>query len=278
MADETSLPDGRRIRLVIADVDGTLLTSDKALTEDAKAAVQTLGQAGVHFAITSSRPPRGMSMFVDPLRLNSPLAAFNGGVIANPDLSIIEQLVLDAATVRMALELIRRNGMDAWLYRGDHWLVTNANTAHVQQESRTVRFGPELVSDFECHLENVAKVVGVSDDCALVARCQEEAHAALDGRASASRSQPYYLDITNVEANKGRVVRYLSSWFHIASNEIATIGDLQNDVAMFQRSGLSIAMGNASDQVKAQADLATESNNDEGFAKAIERIILRRLG
>jgi HAD superfamily hydrolase (TIGR01484 family) len=164
--------------------------------------------------------------------------------------------------------------MDAWLYRGSQWLVTDENGAHVQHESRTVNFAPEVVSTLEDHMDDVAKIVGVSDDDALVAHCEAEAHATLLGMASASRSQPYYLDITNVEANKGQVVLYLSSRFHIATDEIATIGDSQNDVLMFQRSGLSIAMGNATDQVKAQAGLVTVSNNEEGFAKAIERFIL----
>lgn len=59
-------------------------------------------------------------------------------------------------------------------------------------------------------------------------------------------------------------------------SEIATVGDMPNDVLMFRQSGLSIAMGNASPDVQAEADLVTDSNNDEGFAKAVERFILGR--
>ncbi len=109
-------------------------------------------------------------------------------------------------------------------------------------------------------------------------RCEADAQATFGERATASRSQPYYLDITHKEANKGAVVDYLSDYFTIPPEEIATIGDSPNDVLMFKRSGLSIAMGNASDEVKAQAKVTTDSYNDEGFAKAIERFVLEPLG
>ena len=118
------------------------------------------------------------------------------------------------------------------------------------------------------------KIVGVSDNLALVAECEAAVQAALVNGASAARSQPYYLDVTNPGANKGAVVGILSTMFGIAPETIATIGDMPNDVLMFKKSGLSIAMGNASDDVKAQASAVTDSYEDEGFAKAVHRFIL----
>jgi len=75
------------IRLLLADVDGTLVTPDKELTDRAVAAVRRLGDARILFAITSGRPPRGMSMLIEPLNLTTPIAAFNGGLMVNPDMS-----------------------------------------------------------------------------------------------------------------------------------------------------------------------------------------------
>jgi hypothetical protein len=131
-----------------------------------------------------------------------------------------------------------------------------------------------VVADFTGALSGVAKIVGISDDLEKVQRCEADAQAAFGDRATATRSQPYYLDVTNKDANKGAVVDYLSGHLDVPAEEIATLGDQQNDVLMFKRSGFSIAMGNASDQVKAQASVTTDSYNDEGFAKAIERYIL----
>jgi Cof subfamily protein (haloacid dehalogenase superfamily) len=127
-------------------------------------------------------------------------------------------------------------------------------------------------------LDQIAKIVGVSNDHEQMKHCEAEAQAALAGRATAARSQPYYLDITNKDANKGAVVEYLSSHMDVPAAEIATIGDQPNDVLMFERSGFSIAMGNASDEVKKRADATTDSYNDEGFAKAMERFVLGSVG
>ena len=122
--------------------------------------------------------------------------------------------------------------------------------------------------------DQVAKIVGVSDDLDKVQRCEADARATFGQRATANRSQPYYLDVTNKDANKGAVVDFLSRHLGVPAAEIATIGDQPTDVPMFKRSGFSIAMGNASDQVKAQASASTASYNDEGFAKAMEKFIL----
>src|SRR5215471_19188994 len=79
------------VRLLIADVDGTLVTREKVLTERARAAVGQMRGAGIEFAITSGRPPRGMQMLIEPLALTTPIAAFNGGLFVKPDLTVIEQ-------------------------------------------------------------------------------------------------------------------------------------------------------------------------------------------
>ena len=126
----------------------------------------------------------------------------------------------------------------------------------------------------ESELDHAVKIVGVSDDHALVAKCEADWSRRWATRASAKRSQPYYLDVTNPDANKGAVVDALAKLLRIPAQEIATIGDMPNDMLMFRRSGFSIAMGNASDEVKAQASAVTDSYNDEGFAKAVERYLL----
>jgi len=263
-----------KISLVLADVDGTLVTEQKILTERARAAVHSLHEAGIRFAITSGRPPKGMEMLFDPLKLETPIAGFNGGLFVKRDLSIIEQKTLSPDVASQAIDLIRQHGLDAWVYSGNDWLITKKDAPHVAREAWTVKFEAKVVSDFADALKQAAKIVGVSDDHDKVRRCEADAQAAFGQHATAARSQPYYLDITNKEANKGAVVDYLTSHLNVPAGEIATIGDQPNDVLMFKRSGFSIAMGNASDEVKIQADATTDSYNDEGFAKAMERFVL----
>jgi Cof subfamily protein (haloacid dehalogenase superfamily) len=265
----------RKIRLLLADVDGTLVTRDKVLTPRAQDAVRSLRKAGIRFAITSGRPPKGMAMLVEPLALEAPIAAFNGGLFVRPDLSIIEARTLAPDVASQAVDLILGHRLDAWVYAGSDWLVRDANAPHVDREARTVRFAPRVVEDFHAVLGNAAKIVGVSDDHDRVRRCEADAQARLGDLATAARSQPYYLDVTHRDANKGFVADYLSRILGIPQAEIATIGDQPNDVLMFRRSGLSIAMGNASEEVKRQASTTTDSYDEEGFAKAVERFILR---
>jgi Cof subfamily protein (haloacid dehalogenase superfamily) len=264
-----------RISLLLADVDGTLVTEQKVLTERAQAAVAAMRARGVRFAITSGRPPRGMAMLIEPLALDTPIAGFNGGAFVRPDLSVIETRSLAPEVARQAIAIILDHRMDAWLYTGTEWLIHDDQAPHVTREQWTVKFPPKVVARYaDTELDQAVKIVGVSDDHDLVARCEADVSAALGDRASARRSQPYYLDVTHPRANKGAVVDELVRTLGIPAKEIATIGDMPNDVLMFERSGFSIAMGNASDEVKSRANVVTDSYNDEGFAKAVERYIL----
>jgi Cof subfamily protein (haloacid dehalogenase superfamily) len=265
----------RDIRLVLADVDGTLVTSEKDLTEEARKAARQLSEAGIMLALTSGRPPRGMSMFIEPLALQGAIAGFNGGVFVNPDLSVIESHVLEPATAKQAHDLLLAQGLDVWVYTDTAWLVRSIKAPHVAREAWTVKFDAEVVPSFtEKHLARAIKIVGVSDDHDLVAASEKAAQAALRDKASASRSQPYYLDVTHPQANKGTVVTTLARLSNISPEQIATIGDMPNDVLMFKKSGFSIAMGNASEAVKAQASAVTDGNDNEGFAKAMRKFIL----
>jgi Cof subfamily protein (haloacid dehalogenase superfamily) len=264
-----------KISLVIADVDGTLVTNEKKLTPRAQAAVRALKAAGIGFSITSGRPPRGMAMLIEPLALSEPFAGFNGGVFARPDLSVLETRIIDADVARRAAALLQEAGLDVWVYDAEQWLLRDPAAPHVAREAWTVKFEPTVVGDLGPALAHAIKIVGVSDDHERVARAERTLRDALGTGASAARSQPYYLDVTNPAAHKGMVVRTLSRLQSVPQEEIATIGDMPNDVLMFRESGLGIAMGNAGDEVKGEADVVTDSNEEEGFAKAIERFVLK---
>jgi Cof subfamily protein (haloacid dehalogenase superfamily) len=268
------LNGGRKLSLLLADVDGTLVTRDKVLTERAQQAVRALRARGIGFAITSGRPPKGMAMLFDPLDLDTPIAGFNGGLFTHRDLSIIEARTLPADVARTAVALIQQQNLDVWLYVGNDWLVRDPKAPHVAREAWTVKFEPTVVPGFDDKLDNVLKIVGISDDLDRVKQAEAAARQAFGDRASAARSQPYYLDVTHHDANKGFVIRYLSKTLNIPLGEIATIGDQPNDLLMFRPSGFSIAMGNAPDEVKQQASAVTDSYDDEGFAKAVEKYIV----
>jgi hypothetical protein len=173
------------------------------------------------------------------------------------------------------IELLGSFGLAVWVYRGSEWLVLDPEGPHVDRETFTVQFEPTVVDDFHGVTSKVAKVVGVSDDHDAVGTAESTAQARLGDHVSVARSQPYYVDVTHPQANKGAVARFLSTRYSIPEEEIATIGDMPNDVLMFAHSGLSIAMGNAHREVQRAARHVTTSNEDDGFANAVERFILR---
>jgi Cof subfamily protein (haloacid dehalogenase superfamily) len=275
MTESSSAGEVDDVRLVVADVDGTLVTPDKILTARARTVVRRIIEAGIGFTITSGRPPLGMKMLIDELQLEDPITAFNGGLVVRPDLSVIREHLVPRTAAEPVIDILTKHKLDVWVYGDRDWYVPSRHAPHVDREQWTVKFPPIVVSTFERLLDRVVKIVGVSDDGEAMARCVEEVWQRFAQRVSATLSQPYYLDVTHPKANKGEVVSTLSALLAIPAAQIATIGDMPNDVLMFRRSGVSIAMGNASPDVQHAAMFATTSNTEEGFALAMERFVLR---
>jgi Cof subfamily protein (haloacid dehalogenase superfamily) len=263
-----------KISTLVSDVDGTLVTDDKILTVRAQAAVAKLHACGINFAIISSRPPRGLGMLLRPLGITTPVCGFNGGVIATRDLTVITEHLLSPEVARCAVRLLDTHDVQVWVFSGRDWLVRDCDGPYVWFEEHTVGFQPTLVDNFGQSLDAANKIVGVSADFERLAQCEREVRGPLTDRATVARSQSYYLDITHPLANKGVALSEIAGLLVVPLAEIAVIGDGGNDVAMFERSGLSIAMGNANPEVQQAADFVTDSNRDDGFANAVARFIL----
>jgi Cof subfamily protein (haloacid dehalogenase superfamily) len=266
-----SLP---KISTLVSDVDGTLVTDDKVLTVRARAAVAKLHARGINFAIISSRPPRGLDMLLEPLGITTPVCGFNGGVIATRNLAVITEHLLSPDAARRAVNLLDTHNVQVWVFSGQNWLVRDCDEPYVRLEEHTVGFQPTVVGNFGQSLDVANKIVGVSREFDILAQRERDVRAALADHATVARSQSYYLDITHPLANKGVALSEIARLLGVQLAEIAVIGDGYNDVAMFERSGLSIAMGNASPAVQRAADFVTDSNRDDGFANAVERFIL----
>ncbi len=263
------------IALVVSDVDGTLVDPDKRVTEASRRAVRKLHERGIGFTFVSSRPPFGLRMLVEPLGLKLPFGAFNGCALVAPDLKPVAQHLIPEAAARQSVDMLTDSGVDVWLFTIDSWLVRNLSGDYVAREKRTVMTEPRLVESFDPYLASAGKIVGASGDFDRLAACEASMRKALGERASAVRSQPYYLDITAAGFGKGTFVDDIAKRLGVAREAIAVLGDMENDLAMFARAGSAIAMGNASDAVKQQAKYVTASNREDGFALAIERYILR---
>jgi len=266
-----------RIALVVSDVDGTLVTKDKTLTDRARDAVRRLHDAGIGFTITSSRPTLGMRFLVEPLAITLPIGPFNGSSIVDPQLNPIEAHLIPATTAQRSLDVFNEFDVDIWLFTNDQWLTRNADGEYVPHEKRAIKHDPAIITDFTPYVAKACKIVGASSDAALLQRCEAAMKQAVGTQATAVRSQTYYLDVTPPGHDKGTFVEAIANRLGISTAAVATIGDMQNDLAMFTKSGTSFAMGNATDDVKQRATHVTDTNEKDGFAKAMA-VVLKNNG
>lgn len=261
-----------KISLVVSDVDATLITPEHEITERAIRAVRELRKNGIRFTMASSRPPRGLYDFAALLDLSEPFAAFNGGVIQRRSGETLIRHTLSREVCERAFEITETLGIGLWVYCDHDWHVSEI-TPFVEREQNTIGFEATVEKDLRNAFGTAAKLVIVGDP-AIVAQAEPLAFESFGAEVSATKSKPRFLDITAKEAHKGAVVSELSSVFSIPTEEIAVIGDGLNDVQMFESAGFSIAMGQAQEEVKRAATVVTDSNTEEGFAKAIERFVL----
>jgi Cof subfamily protein (haloacid dehalogenase superfamily) len=267
-----------RIRLVVSDIDGTLVRQDKSLSEGVVAAVQRLRNADVAFSLISARPPSGMLWIAAKLLLTGNIASFNGGTIVKAGGEIVSADLIDPASAAYTLAMFDRPSVETWLFADGNWYARTAQGEHVARERKAANIEPVIVGSFAGLLARVNKIVAVSSDGALLKRLDSEVALELGAAATVSRSQTYYLDVTAPRANKGDGVATLAVAFGFPLASVVVLGDQHNDLAMFARAGMSIAMGQASEGVRAAATHVSRSNEEDGVADAIDRFILPELG
>jgi Cof subfamily protein (haloacid dehalogenase superfamily) len=277
MANVFAAGHDHSIAALLADVDGALLSGGALFTARTIEVVERLRDRGVVFCITSNRPPRALRMLIEPLELTMAMAAFNGAVIVRPDLSVIDEKTLPVEMPAHVIDIMRAHRLEAWVYTTAHWFVTDLHGPRVEREAASVQFSPIVVPHYENLSHEVVKIVGVSTNHYAVSRCEASIQAEFGSRLTASRSQPYYLEVTHAEANTGAVVTRLARYLKVSPHRIATIGDQRHDTLMFKESGLSIAMANASAEVQRQATFVTTVVGDEGLANAVESFVLPRI-
>ncbi len=269
------------VRLLVSDIDGTLVTPDKQLTGRALDAAQALRDAGIQLALVSSRPARGMDMLLRPLGIDTPRAGLNGGEILAPDGRLLAHASLDPDVARRVVEALDEHGVEAWVFAAGEWLVRGGRGpqtggAYAARERRAVQMEPVEVQDFDAHYHQIGKIMGSTADYHLLERVEINLQTMFGDGVNAHRSQLYYLDVTHPDANKGRAALRLAELLGVAADEMACIGDMGNDIAMLEVAGLAIAMGNATAEVVEAAHFVTDTNEREGWAVAVEQLILPR--
>ena len=261
-------------KLLVSDVDGTLVNKRKKLTPATIEAVGRLRAAGIGFTIISARPRSGVLPLANALGIDGPIAAFNGGLIFRRDGTVDRRRLIPADVARGALGSVGELAVDIWVFADDQWHASTDQGAHVASERIAANQEPIIRDDFADLLDRADKITFVSDDPATLATLHARIDATFPGRATVALSQTYYLDITAIQANKGAGIEALAAAAGVSLDQVVAIGDQANDIAMLERAGLAIAMGNAPPPVRAVAAHVTASNEADGVAQAIDTLIL----
>ena len=266
------------IRLLVSDVDGTLVDKEKRLSPATADAVARLKAAGCGFTIISARPRSGMMPIADTLGLDGAMGAFNGGLVFHRDGRVDEHHVIDPEAARGVFELVGDAAVDRWVFADDRWHASTDQGVHVEHERIASSQEPVLSDGFDDLLDRADKITFVSDDPALLGDLHRRCLAAYGDRATIAQSQTYYLDVTALAANKGDGIVALAAAMGAELAETAAIGDQNNDLPMLERAAFAIAMGNAPANVQAAADAVTAANDADGVARAIDTLIFPRIG
>jgi Cof subfamily protein (haloacid dehalogenase superfamily) len=265
------------IRLLVSDVDGTLVDKHKQLTPGTIAAVARLRDAGIGFTIISARPRSGMLPIADALAIDAPMAAFNGGIVFRRNGTVDSHVTIDEEVARGMFELIGDAPVDRWVFADDRWHASTDQGVHVAHERIASNQEPIVTSDFTALLDRADKITLVSDDPAILGPLADRAKAAFGDKATVAQSQTYYLDVTALAANKGDGIAALAAAFDVPLELVAAIGDQANDLPMLTKAGFSVAMGNGPEAVRHAAQHVTLGNDQDGVAHAIDTLIAPRM-
>lgn len=264
------------IRFVVSDVDGTLVDRDKRLRPATAEAVGRITAAGIGFTVISARPPSGVLPIADALGLDGPIAAFNGGTVFRRPDRVMEEHLVPAGVARGMLELAAGSGADVWVFADGRWHADDLDNPHVPRERRSANQEPVVTADFGPLAERAGKITLVSDDPPVLAELLERGRDRYGAEATIAQSQTYYLDVTALQANKGAGVEALARAAGVAMDEVMVLGDMRNDLPMLTRAGLAVAMGQAPDDVKAEAHWISAPNDEDGVARALDRLLAER--
>lgn len=271
-----------KYKLLVLDVDGTLLNNDKEISSRTLAALLKVQQMGVHIVLASGRPTYGILPVAKKLELGN-----YGGYI----LSYNGAQIIDARTgevlfeKRINPELLpylekksRKNGFSIFTYTEDRIITDNPQDPHIREEAALNNMKLVEEPEFSIAIDfSPCKCMLVSDDEEALAGLEEHWRKRLNGVLDVFRSEPYFLEVVPCSVDKANTLGILMEKLGVKPEEVIAIGDGVCDFSMIQMAGLGIAMGNAQDSVKVCADMVTASNEEDGVALAVEKAILSEI-
>lgn len=271
-----------KYKLLVLDVDGTLLNDKKEVTSRTKAAILKVQQMGIHIVLATGRPTYGVLPLANMLELNHYggfILSYNGGQIINVQTGeLLFEKRINPELLPYLEKKARKNGFAIFTYHKENIITDEPENEHVKQEAALNNMQIVGTDNFSEAIDfSPCKCILTSNDEEKLVGLENHWKKRLNGVLDVFRSEPYFLEVVPPSIDKANTLGVLLEKLKIQTENIIAIGDGVCDFTMIQLAGLGIAMGNAQDSVKACADSITESNNNEGVAIAIEKHILSEI-
>lgn len=271
-----------KYKLLVLDVDGTLLNDEKEITPRTLAALLKVQQMGVHIVLASGRPTYGILPVAKKLELGNYggyILSYNGGQIINAQNGeVLFERRINPEMLPYLEKKARKSGFTLLTYDEDRIITDHADNAHVQEEALLNGMRIEEETEFSIAIDFApSKCMLVSDDEQALIGLEEHWRKRLNGTLDVFRSERYFLEVVPCSIDKANTLGILMEKLKVKAEEVMAIGDGVCDFSMIQMAGLGVAMGNAQDSVKICADMITASNEEDGVAIAVEKAILSEI-
>ena len=271
-----------KYKLLVLDVDGTLLDSENNISKRTLTALLKVQQMGIRVVLASGRPTYGLMPIAKALELGNYggfILSYNGGQIIDArNGELLFERRINPEMLPYLEKKARKNGFSIFTYHEDTLVTDSPENEHIRREAQLN--GLKIVAEPEFSIAvdfAPSKCMIVSDDEEALVGLEEHWRKRLSGALDVFRSEPYFLEVVPCSIDKSHTLGALLEKLGVSSEEVIAIGDGVCDVSMIQSAGLGIAMGNAPDSVKVCADRTTASNDEDGVAEAVEKAILSEM-
>ena len=268
-----------KYKLLVLDVDGTLLNNAKEISKRTLSALLKVQHTGVRLVLASGRPTSGLTPFVKLLEMDNLggfIVSYNGSkIIKADDGEVLFERRINPELIPYLEKKSRKNNFSIFTYHDDYLLTDNAGDPHIRREAELNNLRIVEEEDFSIAIDFApCKCVLVSDDEEALSGLENHWKRRLDGVLDVFPSEPYFLEVVPCGVDKANTLGVLMERLGVTRDEVIAIGDGVADVTMLQQAGMGVAMGHAQDSVKICADYVTASNEEDGVAQAVEKLIL----
>jgi len=257
------------IKLIATDIDGTLLNYDRTVPDRLISCLDTIENKGIKVIPVTGRMYIAAIKIYNMLGFKDALVTYQGGQVNSPDGEIIYQKVLDRSQIRKGINWAWENDVHLQIYTDDRLYSENDNDI-VQRYSYEQNVPYNVVDFCDLDADYASKMLAVDFNNPERVSAWVEELEKLFPECFIVKSTPYFCEISHKSANKYDAVKFLQKYYGIKDDEVLTIGDQNNDIALLKAGYVKVAMGNATDELKSVSNYVTDDVQNNGWANAIE--------